>query len=616
MTDDTTRGLGQPPEAAPTSTTTNADAATSATAGDAEITAAGAPTATAPVTTPVRPGGAGRGRWAIGLGVAGLAVAAIIAAVVVLGSRPTPPALTYIPASAVMVVEVRPDLPGDQLQKLGNLLAHFPGFADQSTLPDKLDESLAQLFSRASSDRVDYRADIKPWLSGPAFIAMMPPDGGAADNPMAFAHGVASLTTTGSVSCDTPFRDLTVTHETYQGLDLVLAPGGSAACVVTGQQALLGDPASVRAALDAHAASTAIDRSANYQKARASLAGDQLATLYINGSAYLELFDEMAGLAPGMSEMLPTLRQAFPEWGIEGLRAEDDAVLFEVAGGPRPSPGAAATPGVSLRPIPAGHQSAILPFAPANTVAYLEGQGTGAALLNSIDQLRALPMYSEMIAMLEERADPEDVLAWIQDAGVIVAADDTGVGGGLVLIAADAAKATERAATLKGLITLSAFGGVDLDSADSTINGATVTTYTINNIGSLVPPGSFGPGMALPADGSVKFSIATKDRAILIGLGESFVTSALSVASGTGLADQAVYKSATARAVANSQTTMYVAIRDIVTLVEPLIPADERARWDTELKPYFAPFQALSMTISSDPASTSRGRFVLTVSNP
>jgi hypothetical protein len=594
MTDDTTRQVEQPSDGA---------AATSA------------------VTTPASTGaGASRLRWAVGLGVAGAAVAAIVVAVIVFGSRPTPPALTYIPAGAVMVAEVRPDLPGDQLQKFGNLLAHFPGFADQSTLPDKLDETFAQLFSQGSEGNVDYRADIKPWLSGPAFLALMPPSDSAADDPMAFRHGVASLTTTGTVTCETLFKDVAVTHETYQGADLLLSPDASAACVVDGQQALVGDPQSVRAALDAHAGSSSIDRDASYQEARASLQGDQLATIYIDGSGYLDIFEGMADGTPGMSGMLLTLRQAFPEWVIEGFRAEDDAVVVEVAAGPQAAPEPGASPATSLRPVPPAHASAILPFAPANTIAYVEGQGTGVALLNSIDQLRSMPMYTEVLGMLEGQVDPEELFGWIQDAGMIVAADGAGVGGGLVLIARDAAAATERAATLKGLIALGQLQGLSVDSTDSTVNGASVTTYTIGNLGSLIPPGSLpgslGPGVEVPTDGTVTFSIATKDKAILIGAGEGFVSAALSVQPGTGLADQAGFKTAMSRAVPNSQATMYLAIRDIVTLIEPQIPAEKRAQWETEVKPYVAPFQAFSMTVSADPVSGSRGRFIVTVTNP
>ena len=182
MTDDATRQIEQSEPASAATAATEADAG-----GGGDADAGGDRRRAARIGA----------RWAIGLGVAGLAIVAVIAAVLTLGSRPTPPALTYIPADAVIVVELRPDLPGDQLQKLGNLLAHFPGFADQSTLPDKLDESFTQLLGRASGGSVDYKADIKPWLSGPAFVAILPPSDAAADDPMSSFHGVASLTTTG-----------------------------------------------------------------------------------------------------------------------------------------------------------------------------------------------------------------------------------------------------------------------------------------------------------------------------------------------------------------------------------------------------------------------------------
>ena len=637
MTDDTTRQTSQPPDAGLTDPGPTGGGTTDAGTTDQGTTTAPAVEASEITETTTPPGGelsapvaapgpaivagGSRARWLAGLGIAGVALAAIVAAVVVFGSRPTPPALTYIPGNAAMVVEVRPDLPGDQLQKLGNLLAHFPGFADQSTLPAKLDESLAQLFSKAGAN-IDYRADLKPWLTGPAFIALLPPGDGAANDPMALFRGVASLTTTGSVSCDTPFRDQAVTHEAYQGHDLVLSEGAAAACVIDGPQALLGDPASVKAALDAHAAGSSIDRTAIYQKARASLQGDQLAAVYISGAAYLDLIEDMAALTPGMTEMLPSLQQAFPEWAMEGLRAEDDALIVEVSGGPLPAAGGTpvgspgGSPAATVRPLPPAHASAILPFAPATTVLYFEGQGMGASVLNSIDQLRQFPMYATVLEQLESEADLDEALSWIADAGVIVASGAEGPGGGLVLVAPDAAKATERAATLKGLVALGQLGGIDIDTAESTVNGATVTTYTIRNVGSMLPPGSLGPGVELPADGTFEFSIATKDKAILIGLGGSFVTDALSVSAGSGLADQAGYKGAMARAVANSQSTMYVAIRDIITLVEPMIPAEDRARWESELKPYFAPFQAFSMTVATDPATGSHGRFIVTITNP
>ncbi|HSL98184.1 MAG TPA: hypothetical protein VK831_06390, partial [Candidatus Deferrimicrobiaceae bacterium] len=92
-------------------------------------------------TAPTAIAAPSRGRWLIGLGIAGVAIGLALVAALVLGGRQTPEALRYVPADAVIVAELRLDLPGDQLQKVGNLLAHFPGFADQSTLAGKLDEA-------------------------------------------------------------------------------------------------------------------------------------------------------------------------------------------------------------------------------------------------------------------------------------------------------------------------------------------------------------------------------------------------------------------------------------------------------------------------------------------
>ena len=197
MTDDPTRPIETPAGTEP-AVPTEGPASTDATA---PAEPQGAPTGTVPAGGAP---GANRMRWAVGIGVAGLAAAVAIAAFVVLGSRPMPSALQYVPGDAAVVVEVRMDLPGDQLQKLGNLLAHFPGFADQSTLLAKIDESLSKLVQESGSSEIDYVRDIKPWLSGPAFIAVSPP-GSAAAGAAATERGVVSATTTGTVTCDTPF---------------------------------------------------------------------------------------------------------------------------------------------------------------------------------------------------------------------------------------------------------------------------------------------------------------------------------------------------------------------------------------------------------------------------
>ena len=169
---------------------------------------------------------------------------------------------------------------------------------------------------------------------------------------------------------------------------------------------------------------------------------------------------------------------------------------------------------------------------------------------------------------------------------------------------------------LKGLLALAELGASGISTRESTIGGVTVTTVSITDLGSLVPPGQLPPGVVVPDDAVIEFSIAAKDRVILLSTGESFMTAALTVQPGAGLADAAGYKAATSRSLPNSQATVYVAIRDIVGLVEPLIPTEARAQWDTEIKPYIGPFQALSMTSAADPSGNGRSRVTITITNP
>jgi hypothetical protein len=607
MTDDLTHPIETPPPTAPAIPTpeepATSPAVVPAPAGTQPVVAAGSP-------------GSNRVRWAIGIGVAALAIAVAIGAFILLGSRPAPEALKYIPADASLVAEIRMDLPGDQLEKLGTLLAHFPGFADQSTLSDKIDESLSRLLQQEGSAAPDYRADIKPWLSGPAFAAVWLPAGASTADMTEPPRFLVSATTTGTVSCAAPFKDQSVTHENYRGLDLFLGPG-TEACVLDGRQALIGDVASIKAGLDAHGDGSGVDRSEAYRAARAALQGDQLAAFYINGRSYSTFFGDFTSSSLGSqpaSDLL-SLAGSFPEWAITGVRAEDDALVVDSITGAAAAPTAGATSGPSLLPLPAAHPSVIAPLAPANTIAFVEAQGAGVTLQNLLTRLKSVPELATGLQMLDGAGGAAQLVGWVDDAGVIVLNDGGKPTGGIALVTKDEATATQRVATLKSLIGLLGISAEGITTRQSTIAGVAVTTITVSDLGALIPPGSLPPGATLPAKASFELSIAAKGRVVLIGAGETFMNAVLNVQAGASLADQASYKKALARAVSNAQVTIYVGIRDIAGLAETLLPADAKARWSSDIKPYVMPFEALSITASSD-ASGSRQRLTIIVSNP
>ena len=506
------------------------------------------------------------------------------------------------------------DLPGDQLQKLGNLLAHFPGFADQSTLPAKIDESLSKLIQQGGNSAIDYARDIKPWLSGPAFIAMRTP-AAAGTGAAPPDRGVVSATTTGTVTCDTPFHGQAVTKETYRGLELSIAASGTEACVVDGRQALLGDVASVRDALDAKANGAGMDKSDTYRTARVALQGDQLATIYINGKVYASLVSSGVGALPTTD--FAALMGGVPDWAITGIRAEDDALVLDTLAAPAshvaPTAGVTARP--SLLPLPPTHASAIAPLAPADTIVYAEAQGAGVGLQNLVAKLRTIPELATSFQMLDGMGGAGQLMGWIDDAGIIVVKGGGTPSGGVALVTADDATAADRVKTLTGLIAFAGLGNNGVQSRQSTIAGMTVTTITVSNLAALVPPGQLPQGVDIPADAKVEFSIAAKGKVILLGTGEAFMTAVLNTQQGSSLADQAGYKQATARALANSRGTLYVAIHDIVGMAEAFIPANDKAAWESDVKPYVEPFQALSIT-STDDASGAHSRLTITVTKP
>ncbi len=631
MTDDQTRSYDTPdPDATPTTTPseqpdaplteaaaaspTPAAAASEPAAASSPHSAPAAAASAAPASAPAAGSSRSGLRWALGLGVATLVLVITAGAVFLLGGPTSPEALKYVPADSAMVMEGRFDLPGDQLQKLGNLLAHFPGFADQSTLNAKIDEAFGRLVSGASAGDVDYATEIKPWLNGPLFISGDAQSLADAEGEGSASRLLVSATTNNGVACETAFEGQTPTHETYKGLDLVTAADGSLACVIDGRIGLVGDPASVKEAIDTKADRKGMDRSAAYAAARRQLTGEQLATVFIAGDAIRQAAPSSdPGIAiPGME----ALAGRIPDWIILGLRAEDDALIVDGVVAPLP----AASGGPSLLPNPAAHASVTAPLAPAGTLLYFEDQGTGVSLQNLFAQLRAIPDLQAPLQMLDGVGGPAGLVGWIDDAAIAISAknptpENPGIQASVYLVARDDATAAEKLATVKTALGLAGLSGGGITVANETIAGVEVMTVTVTDLGSFVPPGSV-PGVDTGAlDAPVSFSVAARGRVIYLTIGDGAMAEVLAVQAGSSLADDAAFKLAAQRGLANSRTTLYAAVGATADLAQGFLPAEIASQWATEFAPYVDPLEAFGVSLSIDPSAT-RSRMVLTVNQP
>jgi Protein of unknown function (DUF3352) len=563
-------------------------------------------------------------RWLVGIGIAVAVIVAAIAAFAVLGGPQTPEALRYVPGDAVAVAELRLDLPGDQMQRVGNLLAHFPGFKDQSTLPQKIDETLNQLVGSLSGGSVSYATDLAPWLNGPTFVAARPGPPTVTGLP----PGLVSATTNGAVDCAAVFAGETVSQATYRGLDLTVSSDGRA-CVAQGRQVLLGDVASVRAGLDAHADGTSVDTTARYRSARSALGGDRLATLFLTGAAGPLLDNLPAGSLPFGSSALPLDLSAvplglgagpLPDWTMAGLRAEDDALVLDVVAAPTTGPaaasGATAAPSrLTLPPVGPAHLAA---SAPADAVLMEELQGGGPAIENALAALAADPAQAQNLQSLDAAlgtlGGPDALVGWIDDLGILAVPDGASVDAGLLLEAPDEATAARNASTVATFLNFAplAVGGVTVST--STIDGATVTTAVIADLSTLLPQGST-PGLSIPAgSGPLAISVASKGRLVIVGAGEAFVRAVLDVQPGASLADSAGFQRATGRGLGPSRSLTYVGGSAALDWLETLLPADIQARWSTDFAPYAKPLESLLLSAGSG-GEVTRARLVLSVTS-
>ena len=544
------------------------------------------------VTTP----GPSRQRWILAAVVTAAVLAGSALLASLLAGRSTPEVLRYVPPDAFIVFEFRPELPGDQRAKVGELLSHFPGFRDQSTLEQKIDESFDLLVSRMSNGETSYREDVKPYLGGPAVFAVSGFQNDDSGNPP-FA---LVLTTDGTADCHFP-DDVPSHTEAYEGLEVhVSNEGVPMACVIDGDYAIVGPPGGVRIAIDAKVDGRSIADDQAYRSAQASLTEDHVGAVFVNAARML---DEVAASSEAAGD-IEMAREYLPAWFAGQVRAEDDALVLT---------------GVS--PIPAGwpaapgpdHASLLAGRIPGTAVAAFEGHDIGATIELGLDELANDPATSEIAtqiqAGLQQIGGLDALTGWIGDVALVATIDGDAIGGGLVLEANDEAKGAAALASIRNLIVLSGGGtGLSLDEVDH--DGTTIYTLDLGVGASL-----FGMPSDAPVDRAgfqPTLAFAQRDDLVVVGVTAGFVEAVLDTADGTSLADDAGYRRAVERAGATNTSQGYVDLAAVLERVRGALTGDEAAHWDANIKPWIAPFEGVAFSaIRGD--DHMRGRVVITV---
>ena len=543
------------------------------------------------------PGVGSRRRWIVASLVVVVALGAVVAAAFLLG-RPQPAeALAYVPADSALVVEIRRDLPGDQRIHAGNLLAHFPGFRDQSILDAKIDEALGRLARGISGGSVDYARDLRPWAGGPLVLA------GRSVADVDARRFVLIATVTTSVDCRAAVGADASRSMAYRDVALTEDAEGRA-CGIDGRHALFGDDASVRAAIDARRDRRSIAGTTAYDAAVSALPGDHLATAFARGTEGVALLQR---LAPFLGSAVGT---AAPAWMAIGMRAEDDALVADAVVAPLGSAGAGAgtsgpdAPASGIIPgtsTPIVERAPVLaPSLPADTTVDIEIHGPGALFADALVPLRGVPGVGAQLDSLDGTlaifGGLRGLVGWVDDAALAVVPDGDRAVAGVLLHASDPAVAGAQVDRLRGLLALAALTG-RVTTSDERIDGVQVTLVDLGDAGAIL--GAAAASLGYPPGSHLRLALAARDGVALVGLDDAFLRHVLPVQAGASLAGDARFRRAFDRAGSVAQAQAYATGSSAMELVRTTFAADRTDWWRTEVGPYAEHVAAVALTIST-----------------
>src|SRR5262249_49711387 len=186
---------------------------------------------------------------------------------------------------------------------------------------------------------------------------------------------------------------------------------------------------------------------------------------------------------------------------------------------------------------------------------------------------------------------------------------DTTPDGALFLVAKDDGTAASTVAQLNAVLTLLGQGKIEV--VTTTVDGVSVTSVTIPDPSALIPSSDL-QGLSLPST-PVSFAVAAKGKVIILAAGSPEMQAILDVAAlhplaaAPGPADDPASQLAGQRGLPNSRTTLYVAARAGIALVQRLVPPGDLTFSSSDVMPYLAPIQSVSSTATDD-ATTSRSR--------
>ena len=598
------------------------------------------PAPTVPVVAaPVAPRGRrSRLRWLVAMIVVVLVLGTAAGATLLLtASAGDAAVLAYVPADTVSYVEARLDLPGSQRAEVAKLLSAFPGFADQAALNAKLGEAFDRLVKAASKDKHDYQTEIAPWFSGELAVATGPTPVPAAANPtdgMSSVSALASvralvlvgvtdpakatawvkgiLTEAGATTADQAYNGATITIVHGQDLSSSPVKAPEMGYTVLGGVLAAGDLTSLKAAIDTKG-TTGLGSTAAFRQAKAAVAGDRVGFVWTDLKA--SLASSLAALKAmdtdgTASAALDVLSGMVPAWSAGAIRAADGNLVIDGVQ-PHVALGSAATTGDGLAAL-----------APKGTIALLGTGDLGTTLTTLHDKLVAEPKLAAALKQVDTVLGLvggfNSAVGWMGATGIAVTAQGTTISGGVIVVPSDAAAAKRLFTQLRSLIEIGTAASGKAAISDETYGDATITSVDLASLAPLLSAATGSAGGSMPGLGSLpanlKLVYAVTDKVVVLAVDPAFVKSVLDARTGDSLAKDARFAALAKRAGVGNAGVTWLDIAAIRGLAEGAMPAAALSKYETDVKPYLVPLDAI---VSGGSAGTDldRSSMILSVNH-
>ncbi len=574
----------------------------------------------------------------------------------------------YAPTDSILYVEGRLDLPGSQRAEFAKALSALPGFADQAALNAKLGEVLDRVIKAATNNKHDYQTEIAPWFGGQIAVAEGPqaafgtfggmtPSGSPA--PSATISPTAALPpcTGGDASTPSPLPSdalgggmvpssmgiralllMNVTDaakaeawvntilgdagaktadRTCDGVVVHVAqPSGSLApevgwATLAGKVLVAGDLDSIRLAI-ATKGTAGLSTDAKFQKAVSSLPGDHLGMLYeplqAMVKAQLDSLTRIAGASSGQAAdavaAYGVLADLVPEWIAGDLKASNGNFVLDTV-----QPKADYQTGTNRASDLAG-------LAPANTIALMDTHDVGKLLGSLKDKFAANPTLAASVKQLDDALNLaggfSGTVGWIGDAGFAVTRDGATVSGGVLIRPDDAGAATRLVTQLRALADL---GGASSGLAfkDEDYKGVKISSLDLSAMAPLLESSVGSSGMTIPPN--LQFVYAVTDKVVVLTLDPSFAKAVVDASQGgDSLAKNARFSALLDQAGTKNAGLVWLDLTATRELVEGILPASERTKYDADIRPYLLPFDAV-VTVNVVDGDLMRGTMTLSINH-